>query len=201
MTGGAQLTEDPAGRGLRADARRNRRKVIDAARARFAEDGPDAQMDDIARDAGVGVGTVYRHFPTKGALLEELAADKINRLTARAHEALTAGDAGEAFFAYLRRVGELHAADRTLSEVVASGPGAFPRLGSSLEALNAATDELLRRAQAAGGVRPDARGADVAALMCGLGRAVAAFGDQVSPQRCAEIVIAGLRARPGRQPR
>ena len=196
MTGGAQLTEDPAGRGLRADARRNRRKVIDAARARFAEDGPDAQIDDIARDAGVGVGTVYRHFPTKGALLEELAADNIRQLTAWAHEALAASDAGEAFCAYLRRVGELHAADRMLSEVVASGPDAFPRLGPSLEALNAATAELLRRAQAAGTVRPDARGADVAALMCGLGRAVAAFGDQVSPQRCAEIIIAGLCARP-----
>jgi AcrR family transcriptional regulator len=196
MTGGEQLIEDSAERGLRADARRNRRKVIDAARARFAEDGPDAQIDDIARDAGVGVGTVYRHFPTKGALLEELAAAKIRQLTAWAHQALAASDAGAAFCAYLRRVGELHAADRMLSEVVASGPDAFPRMVPSLEALNVATGELLRRAQAAGAVRPDARGADVAALMCGLGRAAAAFGDQVSPQRCAEIVIAGLRARP-----
>src|SRR5262249_62386447 len=128
-------------------------QLVDAARAGCAGAGPDAQRDDLAGDAGVGVGPVSRHFPTKGALLEELAADKINRLTAWAHEALTAGDPGEAFFAYLRRVGELHAGDRTLSEMVASGSGAFPRLGSSLEALNAATDELLRRAHAAGGGR------------------------------------------------
>src|SRR5262249_17080790 len=146
-------------------------------------------------------GTVYRHFPTKGALLEELAADKINRLTAWAHEALTAGDPGEAFFAYLRREGELHAGDRPQSEGGAGGPGAFPRRGSSPEAPTAARGDALGRGQAAGGVRPDAGGADVGALMCGLGRAGATFGDQVSPQRCAEIVIAGLRARPGRQPR
>ena len=196
MTGEAQLTEDPAGRGLRADARRNRCKVIDAARARFGEHGPGAQVDDIARDAGVGVGTVYRHFPTKEALLEALAADQVRQLTAWAHEALADGDVWEAFCAYLRRVGGLHAADRMLSDVVASGPGAFPRLAPDLGALNAATSELLRRAQAAGAARPDASGADVAALMCGLGRAVAAFGDQLSPQRYVEIVIAGLRAPP-----
>jgi len=128
MTGGTQLTEDPSERGLRADARRNRRKVIDAARARFARHGPGAQIDDIARDARVGVGTVYRHFPTEEALLEALAADQVRRLTAWAHEALAAGDAGEAFCAYLRRVGELHAADRMLSDVVAR-PGRLSPAG------------------------------------------------------------------------
>ena len=128
MTGGTQLTKDPAERGLRADARRNRRKVIDAAHARFAEHGPGAQIDDIARDAGVGVGTVYRHFPTKEALLEALAAGQVRQLTAWAHEALAAGDAWEAFCAYLRRVGELHATDRMLSDVVAR-PGRLSPAG------------------------------------------------------------------------
>jgi AcrR family transcriptional regulator len=192
----AQLLEDPAERGLRADARRNRRKVLDAAHARFAEHGLDAQIDLIARDAGVGVGTVYRHFPTKGALLEALAVDQVRRLTHWAHQALAADDAGAAFGAYLHRVGQLYATDRLLADVVSSGPDAFPRVRPALQALNAATDELLRRAQAAGAVRPDARGVDVAALMCGLGRAAGAFGEQLSAQRYVQIVLAGLRAQP-----
>jgi len=135
-------------------------------------------------------------FPTMEALLEALAADRVRRLTAWAQQALADDDAGEAFCAYLRRAGELHAADRMLSDVVASGPGAFPRLGPALDALNAAASELLRRAQEAGAARPDASGADIAALMSGLGRAVAAFGDQLSPQRYVEILIAALRAQP-----
>jgi AcrR family transcriptional regulator len=125
MTGLTPLSEDPAERGLRADARRNRRKVIDAAHARFAEHGPGAQIDDIARDAGVGVGTAYRHFPTKEALLEALAADQVRRLTGWAHEALADGDAGEAFCAYLRRVGELHAT-KPPPAGGGGGPGSAP---------------------------------------------------------------------------
>jgi AcrR family transcriptional regulator len=179
----------------RADGRRYRRRVIDAAHTSFAEHGLGAQIDDIARDAGVA-GTVYRRLPTKEALLEALAADQVRRLTAWAHEALADGDAGEAFRGYLRRVAELHAADRTLSDVVASCPGAFPRLGPALDALNAATSELLRWAQAAGEVRPDASGADIAALMCGLGRPAAAFGDRLRPQRYDETAIAGCAPNP-----
>ena len=67
---------------LRADARRNREKVLKAARAVFAEQGRDAQMDDVARRAGVGVGTVYRHFPTKEALIEALMAEPFELITA-----------------------------------------------------------------------------------------------------------------------
>ena len=77
-----------APRPLRADARRNRERVIAAARVVFAEQGRDAQMDDVASRAGVGVGTVYRHFPTKEALIEALAIDRFERSSALGHEAL-----------------------------------------------------------------------------------------------------------------
>jgi AcrR family transcriptional regulator len=88
-------------RPLRADARRNRERVLDAARDCFARHGLDAQMDDIARAAKVGVGTVYRHFPTKEALAEAIAADHFDHLAASAREALENPDPWEGFSAFL----------------------------------------------------------------------------------------------------
>src|SRR6201991_4974801 len=82
---------------LRADARRNRERVLTAARAAFAEHGREAQMDDVARRAGVGVGTVYRHFPTKEALVNALALDLFEKLVQGAREALAIEDPWEAF--------------------------------------------------------------------------------------------------------
>jgi AcrR family transcriptional regulator len=189
------VVDDPAEHRLRADARRNRRSILEAARARFAEQGLDAQMDDIARDAGVGVGTVYRHFPTKDSLLEALAVEKIRRLTAWAHEALAAEDPGSALGVFLRRAGELQATDRMLSEVLSTGPAPPGQRGSVVETLTATVDELVRRGQQAGTIRPDVRGVDVAGLMCGLGRAISSYED-LRWERYVDIVIAGLRADP-----
>src|SRR6202043_1828627 len=81
-------TPAEAERPLRADARRNRERILESAKAVFAEFGAEAQMDDVARQAGVGVGTVYRHFPTKEALLVELVREKFRLFAARAREAL-----------------------------------------------------------------------------------------------------------------
>src|ERR1035441_8815003 len=92
------------GRPLRADARRNRLKVLEAARAAFAAEGIAVPLDDIARRAGVGAGTVYRHFPTKEALFEAVVADQLQLLVGDAREALRADDAGEAFFGFLATV-------------------------------------------------------------------------------------------------
>ena len=81
-------TDETAVRQLRADARRNRERILGAAKDVFAEQGADAQMDDVARKAGVGVGTVYRHFPTKEALLEALALEAFEHITTVAKEAV-----------------------------------------------------------------------------------------------------------------
>ena len=107
----------------RADARRNREKVLEAARAVFSEQGRDAQMDDVARRAGVGVGTVYRHFPTKEALIEALMVAAFETIAAAAEEALEIEDPWEAFASVCWRGAETMAADRALSEVFASIPG------------------------------------------------------------------------------
>src|SRR5690349_22608185 len=110
----------PGDRPLRADARRNREKVLTAARKVFSEHGRDAQMDDVARRAGVGVGTVYRHFPTKEALIEALVVDSFQKIALRAEAALQADDAWDALASTLWAGAEILAADRALSEVFAS---------------------------------------------------------------------------------
>ena len=88
-------TEETAVRQLRADARRNRERILDAAKDVFAEKGADAQMDDVARRAGVGVGTVYRHFPNKDVLMGELVTQKFVSITEQTREALKKDDAWE----------------------------------------------------------------------------------------------------------
>src|SRR5687768_11063182 len=97
-------------RPLRADARRNRERVLEAARTCFARDGK------------VGVGTVYRHFPTKEALVEAIAADHFDRLAASAREALESPDPWEGFSTFLRNSGQVQAGDRALAEVMAAEP-------------------------------------------------------------------------------
>src|SRR3954469_17115802 len=144
-----------AGRPLRADARRNRERVLTAAREVFAEHGREAQMDDVARRAAVGVGTVYRHFPTKEALLEALAVDAFERIMARARECLEIADPWEALTETLWSGARILAADRALAEVMADIPGPVPLgLETQLELTQTMTT-LLERAQPAGAVRAD----------------------------------------------
>jgi AcrR family transcriptional regulator len=184
----------------RADARRNRERVLAAARAQFAANGLEAQIDDIARAADVGVGTVYRHFPTKEALLEALAAARFTRLAEWGREALEAPDAWEGLCDFLRRSAELGANDRLLSEAMAER-NAFGGAQREKDELMRATEALVERAQATGELRPEVDAQDIAMLMCGLGRATGpgAFDHAMGWERYLEIIIAGLRA-PGSSP-
>src|SRR5947208_4174498 len=179
----------------RADARRNRERVLAAARRQFATHGLEAQVDDIAREADVGVGTVYRHFPTKEALLEALAADRFTRLAEWAREALQAPDGWQGFCGFLRRSAELGANDRLLSEAMAERQ-AFQGAQREKDELMEATAALVERAQATGELRPDIGAQDIAMLMCGLGRATGrgAFDHEMSWERYLEIIIGGLNA-------
>jgi AcrR family transcriptional regulator len=182
-------------RPLRADARRNREAVVAAARAVFAEQGREAQMDDVARRAKVGVGTVYRHFPTKEALIEALAVDSFARLTAIAREALDATDPWEAFVDVLWRGGEIMAGDRALTEVVMATPGAMEAGAGASAEMVAVVEQLVRRAQDAGRLRPDVITDDIGMLMCGLGSATRkAHACPGSWRRHLAILIDGLRA-------
>src|SRR6478735_4764159 len=97
-----QTTQPP--KALRADAQRNIERLLDAARAAIAKDGPDASLDDIARRAGVGSGTLYRHFPTRQALLEAAYLDRLEALAARADELAARLPAGEALVEWLNEL-------------------------------------------------------------------------------------------------
>ena len=130
-------------------------------------------MDEIARCAGVGVGTVYRHFPTKEALYEALAADHFLRLAATAREALGGADPWEAFSGFMRRSAELQASDRALAEVMAAQPEVMRRRCAQPGGPARRRRRAVSRAQAAGSLRPDVVPADVPMLMCGIGRATA----------------------------
>jgi AcrR family transcriptional regulator len=178
----------------RADALRNRARVLEAARECFAASGAEAQIDEIARCAGVGVGTVYRHFPTKEALYEALAADHFRVLADMAREALDGADPWHAFSGFMRRSAQLQARDRALAEVMAVQPGVMRDAARNREDLHAAVAQLVSRAQAAGTMRPDVVPADVPMLMCGIGRATRAGGaTEMSWERYLAIVLDGLR--------
>ena len=175
----------------RADARRNRDRVIGAARVCMARDGLDAQMEDIARTAGVGVGTVYRHFATKDELVDALAAERFERLRELAHEALAQEDPWESFAGFMRAAARIQSEDRALSEVLVSRPEMMARAAAGVGMLDL-VGELLGRAQAAGVVRQDADPRDVPMIMCAL--AGTCRNPNSAPERYIAIALDGLRA-------
>lgn len=154
-------------------------------------------MDEIASAAGVGVGTVYRHFPTKDDLIVALAERRFQRLAEFATEALAEEDPGVAFERFLFRGAELQASDRALSEVMRERPDAM-QLGAACVGLLELIRELLTRAQAAGTIRPDAVAEDVPMLMCGLGTSTPSCGGpfitSTSWQRFLTVIVDGLQA-------
>jgi AcrR family transcriptional regulator len=186
-----ELAEKP----LRADARRNREKVLAAARAVFAEQGVDAQMDDVARRADVGVGTVYRHFPTKDALITALTDEVFEVIAAHARELLELDDPWEAFRQAMWFGGEQTAGDRAFAEILGAAQGSMPRSCPGKEDLIATTGELMRRSIAAGKMRPDAMIDDIPLLMCGVGSAIVVPHPRPDAwRRHLAIVLDGLRA-------
>lgn len=180
----------PLNRPLRADARRNRDKVLRAAREAFAASGYDVPLDEIAARAGVGPGTVYRHFPSKEALFEAVVADLMRDLVDDARERQAAGDPGEAFFGFFLRIAEEGAAKRDM-------PDAIEKPGPLAGELYSAFGALLRRAQEAGAVRADVTAPDVIVLLKGLFRSLAdtPAGDAGTRRRrlLFDVIASGLR--------
>jgi AcrR family transcriptional regulator len=185
-------------RPLRADARRNRLRVLDAAERAFAEQGEAVPMEEIARQAGVGVGTIYRHFPTKEALMEAMLVRRYERLADEAGALAAGPDPGGAFFELFSRIVAEAGANKTFSHLLV-------RAGVDIKTATSAVGQrlveifgtLLERAQQAGAVRADLRQPEVVAVLSGLSLATERAGwDDQTRDRALSIVFAGLRAEP-----
>jgi AcrR family transcriptional regulator len=187
IPGGLGCPEKP----LRADARRNRERILKAARSVFADQGMDAQMDDVAKRAKVGVGTVYRHFPTKEVLLDAIVRERFEEIAGYAEDALRHEDAWQGFSELMWRAAERNAEDRAFCEVCALGDQS--RIVEET-GLARSTELLMDRAKAAGTMRADATQMDIPILMAGAGSVMRIHPHSDIWRRYLTIMLDGLRA-------
>jgi AcrR family transcriptional regulator len=185
-------------RPLRRDAQRNRERILLAAHDAFADRGFAATLDDVAQLAGVGVGTVYRRFPTKEALIEALFADRLEDLVSLTEDALALPSGWDGLTMLLRRTIEMHAVDRGLRDAalcVGIDKNHFVKVGEHLLPL---IQELLDRAHAEGSLRADVGINDLPIIMATVtDLARHARGDRPAIyRRFLELIIDGLRAGP-----
>lgn len=179
----------------RTDAERNRRRILDAATQVFAAKGPTATLSDVAQAAGVGIGTIYRKFPDKSALLDALFDDKIGAVMRIVTDAAELTHPGEAFRAYLNGIIEVHARDRSLATVL-FGPDRYDRFPPHLSQQLASTaDRLIDAAIAAGELRVGFTRQDTIALAVMVSTIALASHDGFPDlwRRYAAIVVDGTR--------
>ena len=177
----------------RADARRNYEKLVSAAREAFTEDGTSASLEDIARRAQVGIGTLYRHFPTRQHLLEAVYVDEVEAICRSAAD-LADLEPWDALVAWLRQFVGFAATKRAIAqEMLATIDTDAEVFRTCRFAITTAGESLLGRAQKAGAVRADASFSDVARLLGGIS-SIQADPEQI--ERILDIVIDGLRPQP-----
>jgi AcrR family transcriptional regulator len=186
------LSSTTTQRPMRADARRNYEQILTVAREAFAEDGPDASLEEIARRAGVGVGTLSRHFPTRFALQEAVLRDGIDELTAKADELLDSPSPGEALAQWLRAQLLNDSRNHGLGAAVVASMPEWNNSGSC-QRMTASAAELLARAQAAGEVRSDIDALSLLHLVHGIALAHQHAPDTVQAEKLLAIMLDGLR--------
>jgi AcrR family transcriptional regulator len=188
---------------LRADAERNRRKLLDAAGELFARRGLAVGLDEIARHAGVGVGTAYRRFPDKEQLIEALFDDRLEQIAALAERSATRQDAYAGLVEFIEGNVELQSTDRGLKELILGSPHAIARAQAARARIEPAVASLVARAQAAGQIRADVTHTDLALVQFML-TAISDITREVDPdvwRRGLRLVLDGLRTpQPGEMP-
>jgi AcrR family transcriptional regulator len=182
-------------RPLRRDAERNRQRILASARLLFAERGLGVSLDEIARHADVGVGTVYRRFPDKEQLIDALFEDRLGEILAVATASLEMPDPWEALMHFIERSMELQVEDRALKELLHSTTAGHARIERGRQQIQPVVEAILDRAQQSGVVRKDLAVADLLLLQHAIGE-VAEYTHEVSPQvwrRILLIALDGLR--------
>jgi AcrR family transcriptional regulator len=181
-------------RPLRKDAERNRRRILAAAAVLFAERGIDVCLEDVARRAGVGIGTVYRRFPDRRALVDELLEEKVAAIEALAAEALADDDPWRGFTAFFERSQELHAADRALTEALLAPECEARRVAAARARIEPLVAELIARAKRSGDLRPDFEVEDYPLLVEMVAAVTRASHDRAPDlwRRFARLLVDGL---------
>jgi AcrR family transcriptional regulator len=177
----------------RADARRNHDRLVAAAREVFTAEGTSAPLEEVARRAEVGIGTLYRHFPTRQALLEAVYVGEVEAI-ARAAAELSALPPWEALSRWLHRYVGFAATKRALTEALLDVDPESGALSACRIALLDAGNALVERAQAAGAVRPDTSFPDIGRMVSGI--AVVPTADPEQQERMLSLALDGLRYRP-----
>lgn len=186
----------PSERPLRRDAERNRQRILDAARVVFADRGLSGSHDDIAREAGVGVGTVYRRFPDKEQLIDALFEARIEEIADVARAATDHPDPWEGLVGFLMRTQELQSRDRGLKEIVLGGSRGAERAVAARSLIAPLAAQVLQRAKDAGVVRSDFELTDLPMIQIAIGT-IAESSRDIAPdvwRRMMTLVIDGLRA-------
>jgi AcrR family transcriptional regulator len=180
----------------RADARRNRERVIQAAAVVFAEKGLEAGIPEIAARAGVGKATVYRSFPSKEHLVAAVACERLDWITTVATDALTDADPGAAFERVIMAIAERQSADCAVAGSMAADIR-LPELDGARATSHAALEALVDRARASGALRDDATAADLRILFTGVATILRRNRetDPVVWRRYGELIVDALRAR------
>jgi AcrR family transcriptional regulator len=189
----ATSTAEPAQ--LRSDARRNRERLVAAARALFARDGVEASVEDITREAGVGMGTLYRHFQTKDELIDAVLEDALSDLVALAEAAAAEEDAWVGFTGFLERALQQQAANRGLRDVLATRADNAPRIAIKRELILPALRRVVARAHEQGALRPDFAAEDLPLVFWASDRVMEATAE-VAPdywRRYVALLLDGLR--------
>lgn len=187
------MSTPSGGQPRRADARANRDRILDVAEEVFGKGGESASTEEVARLAGVGIGTVFRHFPTKAALLEAVLVRRLDRLRGQAEALLGAPDPGQAFLGLFGHLVADATAKIAIADALLDAGGSHDDAARASEELRRAVGALLRRAQQAGAVRDDIELPEVYALLAGASRAAAR--GQLDPDaqaRLLAVVFDGL---------
>jgi AcrR family transcriptional regulator len=185
---------DTGSRSLRADAQRNRDRLLDVAVRAFSRDGPDVTLDAIAREAGVGIGTLYRHFPTREALVEAVYRNELGRLCDAVADLLRDMPPDEALRSWMDRFVDYMTTKRGMADalraVIASGGNPFAQ---SRDRMSAAITTLLHAGAAAGTVRPDVEPGDVLVSLSGVSLAAGEPAQRDQARRLLDLLMDGLR--------
>jgi len=185
---------DVAGRKRRADGERNRERLIETAKAAFAELGADVSLDEIARRAGVGIGTLYRHFPTRGAIVEAVYRREVEQLAAAATRLLASLPPAEALHEWMRLFVDYIATKKVIAAALGSiVEGAAELYASSGKRINDALAQLVERASAAGEIRSDVDPTDLRRALVGFTYGNASPSWQASAMRLIDLLMDGLR--------